>query len=157
MLKTSRLTSRLTARAGLAARLALGAALVLQAPISRACEVFADGFTILHTWTYPSQPGAIDAPVYFSVDSVLGADKLVRASSLFADRVELRGSEDLTTPALSDIAFNTATSTKVFGVGQAHLLLRGLRTPMQEGRAYMLMLEFENAGKVMVMVQTSPH
>lgn len=143
--------------ATVAARLVLGASLTLQAPMSRACEVFADGFTILHTWANPSQPGATDVPVYFSVDSVLREDKLVRASSLFADRVELRGSEDLTAPALSDITFNTDTSTKVFGTGQAHLLLRGLRTPIQEGRAYMLMLEFEHAGKVMVMVQTSPY
>lgn len=150
-------TSCIKPYAILAARFVLGAALLLQAPMSRACEVFANGFTILHIWTYPSRPGAVNAPVYFSVDSVLGTDKLVRASSLFADRVEFRGSEDLDAPALSDIGFNTASFNKVFGVGQPHVLLRGLKTPMLEGRSYMLMLEFETAGRVMVMVQTSPH
>ena len=150
-------TLRAKANVVLAAHLTLSAALLLQAPVSQACEVFADGFTVLHTWTNPSQPGAVDAPVYFTLDSVMGEDKLIRASSLFADRVELRGSEDLTAPALKAIAFNPSTHSQVFGVGQSHLLMRGIRTPMQDARAYLMMLEFEKAGRVMVMVQVGPY
>lgn len=139
------------------APLVIGALTVCFVHTSHACEYFAKGFTLTHPWTYPSQPGAVDAPVYFTLDSVLAEDKLIRASSLFAERVELRGSEDLAAPALSEVAFNKDTSKTVFGVGQAHLLLRGIKTPMLDARAYMLMLEFEKAGRLMVMVQVGPH
>jgi hypothetical protein len=132
------------------------AAMVLAAGTAAACEFYADGFTLIHPWAEPTAPGVTEAPVYFRLEGVTRDDRLLRASSMFAQRVELRSGEDGAAPAASQLAFAAADAVE-FGPGHAHLLMRGLRTPLEWGRSYLMMLEFEKAGRMLVMVSVGAH
>lgn len=117
----------------------------------QAHEYYADGFMIIHPWANPSSPGAVDAPVYFHLQDITKGDRLIRGFSPLAERVEFRADDNADAPALSELAFRPG-DTDAFGVGKPHVMLRGLKVPFQEGRSYMLMLEFEKAGQIVMVV-----
>jgi periplasmic copper chaperone A len=126
------------------------------APQAIAHEYQATGFTLIHPWADATEVGQTDAPVYFRLDGVIREDKLIRAASLFADKVELRmGDDPKEAPAaaipvaLGDVQLYTA--------GRPHLLMRGLKAPLQWGRSYLMMMEFEKAGQMLVMVSVGAH
>lgn len=136
--------------------LRLAAALMLLAPGAvNAHEYYADGFIIVHPWALPTAPGAVDAPVYFHLTELSKGDRLIRGFSPLAERVEFRAGDDADAPALTEIAFRPDDPGN-FGPGKPHLLLRGLKVGFEEGRSYMLMLEFERAGQIVMVISVGP-
>ena len=119
-------------------------------------EYFAAGFTLIHPWADATAPGATAASVYFRLDDVRADDRLLRADSPHAESVELRGGGDAAAPAVQAIDV-TPAATLDFGAGRPHLLLRGLKEPLQWGRSYQMTLVFEKAGPIRVMVSIGAH
>jgi periplasmic copper chaperone A len=119
-------------------------------------EYHTPGFTFVHPWAEATSPGQLDAPVYFVLDNVTRGDNLLRAATPAAETVELRIGNDLQAAAADQLPVPLGDSV-AFASGKAHLLLRGLKAPLQWGRSYLMMVEFEKAGKVLVMVSVGAH
>ncbi|MBC7415463.1 MAG: copper chaperone PCu(A)C [Herminiimonas sp.] len=130
---------------------AVALAILIMPGAAGAHEYYADGFMIIHPWAAPTPPGAVDVPVYFHLAEITKGDRLIRGFSPLADRVEFRADDNPDRPALMEIAFGPGDSGD-FGVGKPHVMLRGLKKPFEEGRSYMLMLEFEKAGQIVTVV-----
>lgn len=130
---------------------AAAVAMLLLSITVEAHEYYADGFMIIHPWAEPTQPGVVDVPVYFHLAEVTKGDRLIRGFSPLAERVEFRADDQPDGPTLAAIAFRPG-DVDVFGVGKPHVILRGLKHPFEEGRSYMLMLEFEEAGQIVTVV-----
>lgn len=110
----------------------LTTACLLALPLA-AHEYPVDGFTLVHPWADASEPGATDAAVHFKLEDVTQADRLVRASTPYAESVEVRGEQ------------------------APQLVLHGLKAPLQWGRSYLMTLEFERAGPIVVMLSVGAH
>lgn len=132
------------------------ALLALAAGSAAACEFYANGFTLIHPWAEATPPGITDAPVYFRLEGITRGDRLMRASSMYAQRVEMRSDDDLSAPAATELAFAEGDAAE-FTPGHAHLMMRGLKLPLEWGRSYLMMMEFEKAGRVMVNVSVGAH
>jgi copper(I)-binding protein len=112
----------------------LGAAgLVLAAMPLLAHEYQADGFTLIHPWADATGPGATDAPVHYTLEEVTREDRLLRASTPYAEQVEIRGPD------------------------APQLVMHGLKAPLEWGRSYLMTLEFERAGPIVVMISVGAH
>jgi copper(I)-binding protein len=122
----------------------------------QAHEYYADGFMIIHPWSDPTQPGEVDAPDYDGLDNVTQGDRLIKAFSPLAERIEFRAGDGPSAPVLNELPFGTGDAN-AFGPGKPHLLLRGLKLPFENGRSYLLMLEFERAGKIVVGISVGAH
>lgn len=118
-------------------------------------EYYADGFIIVHPWAQPTPQGSVDVPVYFHLAELTRGDRLIRGFSPLAERVEFRAGDDVNAPALEALDFSPEGGGD-FGPGKPHLMLRGLKVPFEEGRSYMLMLEFERAGQIVMVISVGP-
>jgi copper(I)-binding protein len=127
--------------------------LVFAAGSGNAHEYRTDGFMLIHPWADATDPGASEAAVYFKLEEVTRDDRLVRVTTPYAERVELRSAADAPAAALP---FEPAPALE-FTPGKAHMLLRGLKQPLQWGRSYLMTMEFEKAGPVLVMVSVGAH
>ncbi|TWI66147.1 hypothetical protein IP91_01958 [Pseudoduganella lurida] len=115
-------------------------------------EYYGKGFTLIHPWADPSPPKATRADVYMHFDGVEQGDRLLRASSDIATSVEVRGRGGK--PAAQGIEVRPDTVLKP---GGAHLVLVGLKQPLELGRSYPLAIEFEKSGTMHVMVSIGAH
>ena len=138
------------------ARLMLALIATSAALPSHAHEYYADGFTVVHPWGEASDPAVRDAPIFMTIESIAKNDRLLSAYTSLADRVELRAGPDTGAPPLASIAI-TAGQDMAFKADQAHLLLKGLKAPLEWGRSYSMGLKFERAGVVNVMVSVGAH
>jgi copper(I)-binding protein len=138
------------------ARLMLALIAISAAPPSNAHEYYADGFTVVHPWGEASDPAVRDVPIFMTIESIFKNDRLLSAHTSLADRVEFRAGPDAVAPPLASIAI-TAGQDMVFKANQAHLLLKGLKAPLEWGRSYSMGLKFERAGVVNVMVSVGAH
>jgi copper(I)-binding protein len=135
----------------------------LLAPVALAHEYYVAGFTLIHPWAEPTPPAATSAAVYFHVEQIAANDRLIAASTPYAGSVEFRAGAGDGQPTDDDSAAPLAAIALVAGhdmafvPGQAHLLLRDLKTPLQWGRSYAMTLVFERAGEVQVMVSVGAH
>ncbi len=118
-------------------------------------EYFLPGFTLIHPWAEATEAGATSAPVYFTVENVSAADRLLRVVTPLAERVEIREAA-ASRPALKSLPIGPGTPTS-FTPGHAHLVLQGLRQPLEWGRSYGMTLMFEKAGPVQVMLSVGAH
>ena len=123
--------------------------------VAEAHEYYLPGLTFVHPWAEPTGPGVKSAPVYFTVEGVTKADKLVRATSPMAEKVEFRDAGPASKPALRSIAIQPGDTE--FTEGGRHLLLTGLKAPLQWGRSYEMTLVFEKGGPVQVQVSVGAH
>ena len=137
--------------------LSTSAALLLSAGPLQAHEYYLPGFTLIHPWANPTPPDAAEAAVYFTLDSVSVEDRLLRGSTAYAEQVELRAGDDREAPAAASITVLAGDQPAFMPGGRPHLLLRGLKTPLQWGRSYAMTLVFEKAGPVAVMVSIGAH
>lgn len=135
----------------------------LSQPI-RAHDYRVGDIRIEHPWALAMPPGASSGAVYFRVLRNLGAraDELKSARSSIAPQIEIhslrldgdvmrmRAVTGLNLPAQSTVAFNRSESNT------HHLMLIGLKSPLQDGQTFPLWLRFREAGEieVKVVVQT---
>ncbi len=141
-------------------------------------EYYTKSFTIIHPWANASEPGATSAEVYFRVEQISAADKLIGATTMLADKVELRESRSKTIePAKPAKDAQDTKNTKgattepvllkeitlpVDAVielkpGGLHVKLVGLKNPLLSLRSYPMTLMFEKSGAVNVMVSVAAH
>ena len=123
---------------------------------AQAHDYYAKFFHIHHPWAEPTEPGAADSAVYVKFDEIAADDQLISASTLLAERVELRGPTGggqlgIEGPLLNGIALASGAEVEL-RPGAARLVLKGLKLPLQLGRSYPMTLEFEKSGAVFVMV-----
>ena len=135
---------------------AAAAALLLQAAPAHAHEYYAKGFSVVHPWTLPSEPGASSAAVYLKFENVSAGDRLLGAHSPYATSIELRralatGSVTENSAVLKTLAVSVDATTHLTP-GGVHLLMRGLKVPLETGRSYPLTLVFENSGAIDTML-----
>jgi copper(I)-binding protein len=81
-------------------------------------------------------------------------DRLVGVSSEVADKAELHSSvmQDSVMKMRAVEAVDVpAHGEAVLGPGGLHIMLIGLKAPLEEGKSFALTLEFENAGEIEVM------
>jgi copper(I)-binding protein len=115
-------------------------------------EYYGKGSTLVHPWAEPSAPAATSAEVFMHFDNVEQPDRLLRADSELAERVEVRGRDGK--PASKGIEIGPQTVLKP---GGARLVLIGLKQPLETGRSYPLALTFEKSGTMRVMVSIGAH
>jgi copper(I)-binding protein len=121
-------------------------------PQTDAHEYYGKSFTLIHPWAEPSEPHAQSADVFMHFEGVEQPDRLVGASSSLATNVELRGPDG--NPAPEGIAVGPETSLQP---GGAHLVLTGLKQPLELGRSYPLTLDFDKSGTMHVMISIGAH
>lgn len=138
------------------ARCTAAVLLVLPLTALQAHEYYADGFMIIHPWADPTAPGAAQAPVYLSLAEITKGDRLLRAMSPLAERVDFVSGDDPNAPTLNELTFDVGDAD-AFGVGKPHMVMRGLKAPFVDGRFYVLMLDFERAGKIVLGVSVGAH
>ena len=137
----------------------LAAALLLIGGIAAAHGSKIGDIAIGHPFASPSLPGTSNGAAYFAMleNSGSTADKLLRASTPVAQRVELH--------TMSVDAQGVMRMREIEGIELApkavvrmrpgsglHLMLIGLKAPLKEGTSFPMTLEFERAGKVEVSV-----
>ena len=139
-----------------AALLLASAGLLLPAAPAHAHEYYAKGFKVIHPWTLASEPGASSAAVYLKFDDVSAGDRLLGAHSPFASSIELRGALATGSVAEHSAVLQalavTVDATPQLAPRGVHLLMLGLKAPLQQGRSYPLTLVFENSGEVDTML-----
>ena len=110
---------------------------------------------ISDAWARTTVPQQANGAAYVQIENTgKQADKLLRASSPAAQAVEMhamtmdhdimrmRQLDDLALPAKGALAMKPGSG--------AHLMLIGLKQPLQAGQSLNLVLEFEKAGKVTI-------
>lgn len=127
--------------------------LVISAGLGQAHEYPTRGFKLIHPWAEPTEPGAVEAAVYFSVEEVNSDDRLIGAVTPYAEKVELRGGDG---QPLDAVPVGPGEALE-FTPGRPHMVLRGLKQPLQYGRSYMMTMRFEKAGPILVMVSVGAH
>ena len=139
---------------------ALGLGAIASCAVSLATdahEVYTSNFTIIHPWADPTEPGQTDAPVYFSIEGVRAADRLIKAySPQIAASVEMRKGRDRKAPALAEITIPFVEKIEYFA-DQNHLLLKGLKMPLVYTKSYPMTLVFEKAGLINITLSVGSH
>lgn len=127
------------------ARLALLAALVFASP-ARAAAI-----TVQGAWTRPAAAGMNAAGYGAIVNRGPRADRLIGATSPAASKVSIHESRAaggvMSMRTLSDLAI-PAGATVTFAPGGLHLMLEGLKRPLNPGARVAITLTFIKAGVV---------
>ena len=138
-------------------RHALFLALAIGPTVGASHEYYGGDFTLIHPWADATAAGQLaTAPVYFTMESVRSKDRLVRASTPLAGRVEFRSGSTPSAKALKAIEIEPADKLD-FGKDRPHLVLHDLKAPLQWGRSYEMTLVFEKSGPIQVMVSVGSH
>ena len=126
--------------------------------------VFAHGATvgdiaIGHPYATPSLPGTSNGAAYLASIENKGAaaDRLVRASTPAASRVELHtmavdAQGVMRMREIDAIALAPKAKVQMKPGSGLHMMLIGLKEPLKEDASFPMTLEFERAGKVEVKV-----
>ena len=146
-------------------RLSAGALWMLIVPLAASAHGVSKGdLRMDHPYAVPSAPGDVSGYAYFRGVKNAGAhaDRLLGASSLLAERVELRSlklqaGQAIVAPVAA-IELPPHSLTLMRHTGDYQLALMGLKQPLKDGDRFDLTLNFEHAGSqtVQVWVQT-PH
>jgi len=142
-----------------ALRWPIGMALALLATLATAHGSNVGDIAIGHPFATPSLAGTTNGAAYFASLENTGAsaDKLVRASTPVAARVELHtmavdAQGVMRMRELEGIALAPHEKIRMRpGMGM-HLMLIGLKEPLKDGVRFPMTLEFARAGKVEVTV-----
>ena len=138
----------------------LAALLACTAPAAAwAHDARAGAIQIGHPFATPSLAGTKNGSAYLATlaNEGAGADRLLRASTPAAERVELHsmavdGQGVMRMREVDAIELAPKASLKMRpGLG-FHLMLIGLKQPLMEGASFPMTLEFERGGKVEVKV-----
>ena len=142
----------------------LARALVAGLLACAACAVAAHGATvgdiaIGHPYATPSIAGTSNGAAYLASIENKGAaaDRLVRASTPMASRVEIHtmnldAQGVMRMREIDGVALAPKAKVQMKPGGGLHLMLIGLKEPLKEDATFPMTLEFERAGKVEVKV-----
>jgi periplasmic copper chaperone A len=128
---------------------------VLIAAPARAAEVKAGDLVVTQAWSRATPNGAKIGSGYFTVENKGAApDRLIGVSSDIAGKVEVH---EMTTkdgvmvmrPIDKGLAIDPGKSIKL-APGGNHLMMFDLKSPLKQGDAVPVTLQFEKAGKVKV-------
>jgi copper(I)-binding protein len=120
-------------------------------------EYYSLDFTLIHPWADATPDDQLaSAPIYFTMESVRGKDRLMRASTRYAETVEFRSSDAPDAKVVKSIDIEPADKLD-FGKDRPHMVLRNLKVPLQWGRSYEMTMFFEKAGPMQVMVSVGAH
>lgn len=118
---------------------------------------------IEHPFAPPTAPGVTQGAAYFVSIANRGrdVDRLIGATTAVADRVEFHVSDVDATQvvrmrALAAIELPANATLRLRPGTGHHLMLIGLKRPLQIGDSFRLTLEFERAGRVEVRVDVQP-
>ncbi len=139
----------------------LGCSLLLASSVALAQSWQAGSLRISDARARATVPQQMHGAAYVQIENTgKSGDKLLRASSPAAQTVELhttqmdqdvmrmRQLDDLALPAGSKLAMKPGSG--------AHLMLIGLKQPLQAGQSVELVLEFEKAGKITISAKIKP-
>ena len=134
----------------------------LATPRARAHGTRAGKLTIDHPYATPTPPGARTGAVYFRTLVNRGdlADRLIGARTPLAESVEIHRSvmdgDVMRMRRIEALEIPPGAALKLRHGGDTHLMLLGLKAPLQDGQTFPLWLRFERAGEheVTVWVQT---
>ncbi len=140
-------------------RHALAALLVATSLPALAHEAHAGDVAIVHPFATPTIPGTTTGAAYITAleNAGVSADKLVRASTPAAARVEIHTmSVDaqgvMRMREIDGIALAPKAKVQMKPGTGLHLMLVGLKAPLKEGASFPMTLQFERAGSVEVNV-----
>ncbi|MBC7939761.1 MAG: copper chaperone PCu(A)C [Chitinophagaceae bacterium] len=126
------------------AGLAFGASMVL--PSARGCEAFASTLRVSHPWTRATVHGVTSAVLCMKFDEVTLADRLILVQTPVAEGARMAGPDageregvDFSIPAERETYLDESST---------HVMLVGLKFPLEIGRSYPLTLGFEKGGTV---------
>lgn len=134
------------------------------ASLTLAASAFGHGshvgdIAIGHPYAPPSIPGTNNGAAYLASVENNGtvADRLVRASTPIASRVELHtmavdAQGVMRMREVDGIALAPKAKVQMKPGSGLHLMLTGLKAPLKEDASFPMTLEFERAGKVEVKV-----
>lgn len=138
-------------------------ACVLLAPASgsvAAHDYAAGNIVVDHPWARATVGTSRPGGAYLTViNKGKTADRLIRAESSIAARIELHRSvmQDGMMRMLSSPAIDVPAGGEVtFAPGGYHLMLMGLKTPLSAGARVPLTLVFEKAGRIDVKITIIP-
>jgi len=116
----------------------------------------ADGIVIRDAWSRATAPGTTVGAAYFVIDNRGPGDRLLRASSPIAERVELHISSMvggvMKMQPLEAVELERQ-ATVTFAPRGKHVMLIGLRQPLKAGDKFPLTLTFEKSGSISTTVQ----
>ena len=118
--------------------------LTLATRSARACEYFAPHLRITHPWSRASETGATTAVLCMKFDEVTQADRLIALQTPVASGAVLAG--PMGNAALN--YFIAQGQESLLSEGGVHILLTGLRQPLELARTYPLKLVFDKGGVV---------
>ncbi len=127
---------------------------VIAAPAS-AAEVKAGDLVITQAWTRATPNGAKIGSGYFTVENKgTAADRLIGVSADIAGKVEvhemaMKNGVMTMRPLDKGLAIDPGKNVKL-APGGNHLMMFDLKSPLKQGDAVPVTLEFEKAGKVKV-------
>ena len=119
-------------------------------------ETRAGDIRMTQPWSLALPPVSANGAVYLSLSNTGRApDKLVGGSTPMAERVELHTSSMdggiMRMRQISAVDLEPG-GTAVLEPGGTHLMLVGLKEPLEAGKRFPLMLEFERSGMIQVEV-----
>ena len=113
------------------------------------------GIMVDNAWSLPLPAISENGAAYFSIQNHGPADKLLSASSDIAEQLQMHTIVDIEDQMkmqqLESVEIPMHGSVN-FEPGGMHIMLLGLKEPLEEGNYYSLKLNFEQAGEVDVMV-----
>jgi periplasmic copper chaperone A len=124
--------------------------------VCQAHEYYAKNFKVIHPWGEPSQPSDKEAKVFLSFEDVQSDDVLLRASSPAADSVEFRAVAAGKEKLISELQVVKGDKLEWFP-GKTHLVLKGLKAPLDLARSYPMTLYFKHSGPINVMISVGAH
>ena len=140
-------------------RAAAAVALAATALVVAAHGANVGDIAIAHPYATPSIPGTSNGAAYLASVENKGtvADRLVRASTPAASRVELHtmavdAQGVMRMREVDGIALAPKAKVQMKPGSGLHLMLIGLKEPLKEDASFPMTLEFERAGKVEVKV-----
>jgi hypothetical protein len=141
----------------LIAGLASGAAAILVSTRASAHEITAGALAISHPWARATAASAKVGALYLTVANTgAEADRLTGISTDVAERCELHLSETsgdvMVMRAIESLAI-PAGGSATFAPKGAHVMLMGLKAPLQKGTSFTATLHFEKAGDIAVEVK----
>ena len=118
--------------------------LTLATRSARACEYFAPNLRITHPWSRASAAGATTAVLCMKFDEVTVADRLIALETPLATGALLAGPAGI--EGLD--YFIEQGQESLLSEGGVHILLTGLRQPLELAKTYPLKLVFDKGGVV---------